>query len=273
MVNEDKAQEQKVKSLISTGSEIAGNAIGETLAFLCGGAVGGTLGGPVGAAVGGAVGVTISKTSTKLLSDFADRFLSSREEVRVGGTAALAISKIKDYLDAGMLPRDDNFFTDQDGKRTNAEEIFEGVLLKSKNEHEEKKAIIYANIFAKVAFDSDISLGEANYVIQIAENLTYRQICVLSLIGKKKQNQGINLRSNNYCSLEEETPESIFLLGIEIHRMYALNLVSGKGIPTAWQLIIPDELTLGSMGNICYYFMGLEDIPEEDIKDVEMYLK
>ncbi len=64
MVNEDKAQEKKVKSLISTGSEIAGNAIGEALAFLCGGAVGGAVGGPVGAAFGGAVGVTISKTST-----------------------------------------------------------------------------------------------------------------------------------------------------------------------------------------------------------------
>jgi hypothetical protein len=50
-----------VKSLISNGSEIAGNAIGEALAFLCGGAVGC----PVGSAFGGAVGVTISKTSDR----------------------------------------------------------------------------------------------------------------------------------------------------------------------------------------------------------------
>lgn len=115
---------EKIESLISTGSKIAGAVTGEAVAFL--------VGGPGGAAIGGVL--------TKILSDIADRILSKREKMRVGATAAFALEKIKSYLDAGLRLRDDGFFQGKEGNRADAEEIFEGVLLKAKNEHEEKKS-------------------------------------------------------------------------------------------------------------------------------------
>ncbi len=109
----------KVKSLISAGSEIAGPTAGAAIGFLAGG--------PGGAALGGFLGVVIPKG----LSDMTDRFLSSREKTRVGATAAFALAKIKMYRDSGKEPRNDGFFEDKGEGRTDADEIFEGVLLKA----------------------------------------------------------------------------------------------------------------------------------------------
>ena len=75
--------EEKIKSLLSSGSEITGAAAGSAIGFF--------IGGPVGAAIGGASGVVTSK----VLSDIADRLLSGREKVRVGATAIFALEKIK----------------------------------------------------------------------------------------------------------------------------------------------------------------------------------
>lgn len=159
-----KENENKVKALIYGGTEIAGSAAGGAIGFL--------VGGLPGASGGNALGVAIAKTTGKLLSDLVDRSLSERERVRVGGTAALAISKIQEFFDSGYKPRNDGFFEKQGNQRPDAEEIFEGTLLKSKNDHEEKKAKIYANIFAMVAFNSTISSAEANYLLQKFANLT-----------------------------------------------------------------------------------------------------
>ena len=174
----------KVKSLLSKGSQITGASAGGTAGFL--------LGGPVGAALGGPLGLVF----TNILSEMANRVLSNREEIRVGATARFALTKIKSRIKCGNKLRNDGFFEEKKKGRTDAEEIFEGVLLKAKNEHEEKKTKILGNIFANVAFFPSFSVGEANHLLRIAENLTYREMCILSLIRRKHEIGGIRLSSD-----------------------------------------------------------------------------
>lgn len=266
------SSKEKIESFISTGSELAGTATGGAIGFLAGGAA--------GAAIGGVLGVIISKGAIRLLSDFADRFLSKREKIRVGATAAFALAKIKLYLDAGHKPRNDRFFNNKEGERSNAEEIFEGVLLKAKNEHEEKKAKILGNIFANLAFLKGFSVGEANHLLQIAGNLTYRKMCILSLIERKTQIQGIKLKENSYRELKGERIfyETISILQ-ETYEIYNLGLIackikSSQGYEAllGWTDIAPNRLLLTSIGKRYYKVMGLQDIPEEDIKEVAKYL-
>jgi len=263
---------EKVESLISTGGEIAGTATGGAIGFLAGG--------PAGAAVGGALGVIISKGAIRLLSDIADRFLSKREKIRVGATAAFALAKIKSHLDAGFKARNDGFFDDKEGKRSDAEEIFEGVLLKAKNEHEEKKAKILGNIFANIAFLQGFSVGEANHLLQIAQNLTYRGMCILSLIKRKNQIQDVKLREDSY---RESKGERIFYETISIlqeaYQIYNSGLIackqkSSEGYEAllGWTDVAPNRSLLTPMGERYYEVMGLEDILEEDIKAVAKYL-
>ncbi len=263
----------KVKSLISAGSEIAGPAAGAAIGFL--------VGGPAGAALGGSLGVLIPKG----LSDITDRILSTREKIRVGATAAFALTKIKSRLDSGDKLRNDGFFEDKGKGKTDAEEIFEGVLLKAKNEHEENKTKILGNIFANIAFLPAFSTGEANHLLHIAEALTYRQMCLLSLIVRMCKIGDISLKRSRYgesyitgdsITLDFSTEKrSVLQQAYELCNLGLMICAAGESditaLVTAYD-IIPSDLVLTIMGSRYYDIMGLDDIPEEDVREVAKYL-
>jgi len=270
---------EKAKRLISAGSEIVGDSAGAAIGFI----LGASFGGLGGAVVGAGLGKLTSKSIEKIITDFSNRSLSKREEVRVGATAALAIVKIQKCLDSGYTLRDDGFFTVQYTGRSDAEEIFEGALLKAKNEHEEKKTKFYANIFTTLSFTTGISIGEANHMLQVAEQVSYRQMCVLSLLARIHDIQGINLRDKDYVRLTGVSYEAITLL-LEVHSMHNMNLVAQKVNPSSedaiisnsgetiallsWGYIVPGDLVITTIGKRYYEAMGLRDIPDEDIKKV-----
>ncbi len=258
-----------IESLISTGSDITGAAAG--------GIVGLLIGGPTGAAIGGPLGILIRKS----ISDMANRVLSTREQTRVGATAQYAITRVKERLNSGDKLRDDGFFEAKGKGRADAEEIFEGVLLKAKNEHEEKKTKILGNIFANSAFLPGFSAGEANHLLRIAENLTYREMCILSLVKRRDEISGIKLRKDWLGEVNPSVNSVIIDFGTEkasvLQEAYELcdsGLMicsSSKEEITALQTafdIIPDELELTIMGRKYYEIMELDDILEEDVREV-----
>lgn len=148
--------------------------------------------GPVGAILLGGLGSGISK----MLVDVTERQLSKRELTRIGATTAVAITKINENIESGKEIRKDDFFPSSNYQRSSAEEIFEGVLIKAKNEHEERKVRLLGNIFANTAFMPKISVGEVNHILKMIDSLTYRQLCTMSLIFKKKS-LGIKLYKLN----------------------------------------------------------------------------
>lgn len=172
------------KKLLQTGAEIIG--------AIAGGAIG-LVGGPVGVIGGGAAGVIVAKS----LTEFADRFLSHREQVRVGAAAGLAIVGIQDRIDNGQQLRQDNFFETSDINRSKGEELFEGILLKCKNEYEEKKIKYITKIYENVAFDTTIKPEHANQVLNTAQQLSFRQLAILALVGQNIDNK-FNLRKADY---------------------------------------------------------------------------
>jgi len=230
----------KTKQLIETGTEIAGAAAGGALGFLAGG--------PLTAAGAAVVGVAIAKGAEKLISDVANRHLSHREEVRVGAAAAFALSTIRDRLKEGDKPRDDGFFTNQIGNRSPADEIFEGILLKSKNEHEEKKIRLLGNFYANLAFSPEISAPEANHLLKVAESLTYRQMCLLTVFHNKLQMMGSHLRKTDYSDPSQPVGHETISLLQEIMDMcnqglLALPADDGSGFFVGlqgWSDIAPD---------------------------------
>jgi hypothetical protein len=169
-VKQDMAEEHdKILTLIKHGGAIGGATTGSVLGFLAGG--------PIGAAIGGAIGATLQTVATEIVN----RELSHREEMRVGGTASYAIDFIHDRLKRGDRPREDTFFVKESSGNSPAEEIFEGVLLKAKGDHEERKARFYGLLFANVSFDADCSQSEANYLLHLMDGLTFLQLALVSL--------------------------------------------------------------------------------------------
>lgn len=251
-------EENKIRDLLNSGGELIGPSIGGAI----GGVLGFIAGGPVGAAGAGVVG----NITGKLLSDVANRHLSKREEARVGATAVFAISKIQERLEQGHQLRNDSFFEEEAMDRSQAEELFEGVLLKAKNVHEEKKTKYIANIFTNTSFDSGFSVGEANHLLKLAQGFTYKQICLLALLG----NKFAHLRTRNYQ--QGRVPFETYSILLQLIELYNLGLVfcrndtdSGNVALLGPGEIVPNRIFLTEIARRHYHIMGLEEVPREDI--------
>lgn len=257
--------DKKVEKLVLAGADIAGAAVGGALGFIAGGA-----GGAAGA---GVVGVGV----TRVLRDVATRFLSDRETTRVGATAAIAISSIKKRLEHGEQLRNDDFFNSKAGKRSSADEIFEGTLLAARNSHEEKKAQYLGNLFANVAFDGTYIPSEANFHLHVAESLTYTQFVLLQLFSNGGNWQ--KLRTSAYGAGAQVHYATISLLH-SIHELCDRNLAvmqkpqeTNSTIVIGINLICPSDLKLAVGGIRFHSMLGLSTMPESEMESVAQWLR
>lgn len=154
--------------LISAGADISGG-----LAEV---AIGLFLAGSAGAITGGAGGPLITNTIKLLAKEIKQRYIDKREEARIGATIAYALVEIENNIRNGRQIRNDGFFASQEGNRSTADGVYEGVLLAAQREYEEKKLKYYGELLANIAFDESIDKGQANYLLRIAQNLSYRQM-------------------------------------------------------------------------------------------------
>ncbi len=256
------------EELISTGAEIAGAAAGGALGFL--------LGGPGGAVGGGPVGVVVAK----VLTDMANRFLSRREQVRVGATASYALEAIQARLSSGDALRNDAFFESETGSRPAAEEILEGVLIKAKNEHQEKKLPLLGMFIANLAFSAEVGVGEANHLLRVAEAMTYRQMVLLGLLRIKGEIEAIQLREEDYSDPNDEFPTQLVSLLQEIYDLTNLGIVwrlsdesrVGTGVRN-WRFITPRHMSLAPLGLRLAALLDTDLIQQEDIEEVASLLR
>ena len=120
----------------------------------------------------------LSVVIRRLAGEMRNRALGPREVERIGAAIGYALVDINKRLVAGEVPRRDGFFeipTDN-VDRSAADEIYEAVLIAAQGEYEERKLALYGRLLASVAFRDGISRAHANYLIRIAEELSYRQI-------------------------------------------------------------------------------------------------
>jgi hypothetical protein len=267
--NEDK---DKAKSFIESGFEIAGTAIT--------GAVGFAAGGPGAAAGAAAGGLLLTKALIKVGSDVYDRVLGPRERVRMGAAAAFAIERIKRNQEQGLPLRTDGFFDEDASKRSKAEELLEGVLLKSKNTHEEKKTRYLGNLFGNMPFYEEIDLGLSNQALSLAERMTYRQMCSLWLFEiRTTMNAQLPLGQADYRDIGQIPPATDSLLH-EIFDLYQNGLVFCKGEGGANALamlgfydVTPADMRVTQLGHVLAVLLGLDDLPNEDIASVVALLQ
>lgn len=70
----------------------------------------------------------------------------------MGAAFNYTLYKVKQHIADGKEPRKDGFFESKIDNKPKAEEIFEGILIKSQLQYQEKKIRILSNIFANAAF-------------------------------------------------------------------------------------------------------------------------
>lgn len=259
--------DNKLKSLISNGAELAGSATGGALGFLAAG--------PIGAAGGAAGGVLISKVLYKIGSEIQDRSFGQRENVRIGAAAIFALKKIQKYNEQGLEIRQDGFFSTNNTNRSAAEEILEGVFLKCKASHEEKKVEYNGYFFANVAFDPNFSVQEANFFINLYERLTYRQLSLMKIFYLSKK---YSLKKDE-LKIEEISPKMGILLQ-EVSELIQLSLLRQMtrnreevSFLTGLQHINLSRVEVTKQGISFIKHFDLENIPEEDLIETLISLK
>jgi hypothetical protein len=229
---------------------------------------------------------TLNLVLKKVLGDIANRELSPREQTKVGATYFYALEKISNYLNRGLSPRYADL-SNSINTRSGVEEILEGILLKSRNEHEEKKLKILGNIYANTCFLDDVSFMYANIALNMATNMTYTKLCVLALLNKKFKINDRNLISYYFKTVLEKytyqnVPPDLLFLFTEIKSLIDMNLIEQKAqenpqdskilleavVLSGLPLIIPAQIKLSVFGQKLATILSLEDIPDSDLKSI-----
>ena len=249
--------DDKKKEYLKSGNEVTGATIGGFI---------GALGGPVGSIIGGAAGVLISKTLNELM----ERFLSHNEQSRVISSAEHSINIIKKRIDAGDKIREDDFF-DTTNNRSKAEEIFEGTLIKSKNQYQEKKIPYISNIFANSVFSEKIKSEDINQILDTTEKFTYRKICVIKFCKDNIDIGFSSIRDSDYRdNYDLDQSFELPLLLQDFMDLYNLGIISRSDGTTMLDIsdVHPKIMSLTSIGQIYFELLGAQDIPPDDYQKI-----
>lgn len=258
----EERQNQRITDLISISSEIAGGAVGGALGFLAGG--------PAEAAMLGAGVVAAIKTLTHIGIEVSDRLLGPREKVRIGGVLAVAAAEISQRINNGDKLREDGFFVQNRRGRSDADEVAESILLKSQREPEEKKIVYMGYLFASVAFDNGISAEIAHQISKAAEQLTYRQLCIMRLSVAKNV---FKLREEDYRG-QDIFPRELYQVLYECIGLYNCGLINmGGEVAFGPTDVKPGKMTIQGLGADIYNLMKLRTIPNEDLIPIAEILK
>lgn len=242
----------RLKLIIEKGSEIAGGIYGTALGLL--------FAGPVGALGGALMGPIVTELFKRIGGEMAERFLSKREEIRVGATIGLAFSKIESEIQKGKALRNDEFNqTGIDGSRSGAEAILEGTLLKSRSEYEEKKIPFYANFLANMNLDSSISFETGNTLLRIIEQISYRQISILAYC---ESVESIDTDKWAVSFLRNQMLGKYQDLYSEIMDLYNKQLLQQAGIEGLG--MTAKSMKLSQLGKLFYSLLNLEMVNVED---------
>ena len=205
-------------------------------------------------------------------------FTSQRQSKRVTDVTEFALNEIRRRLEDGERLRDDGFF-DKTIDRSDAEEVFEDVLLKARDEPQEKKIPYIGGLFGNGCFDASIDSGTLHFLCKESENLTYRQLCIIKIANEMREKQ-YPLRSQPFQNLitikdirRNTTPEQFSTLTecavLRDKGYLTFHFSTTPGIESeVLRYIIPNTMDSMPTGTMMYEHMNLKSIPEADIQPV-----
>ncbi len=248
------------ENLVRAGSDIAGAAAGSAIGFV-------TASLP-GAVAGAAAGPVITRGLLRLAAEFQQRVLSPRERVRVGAVFAMAVEKTRQNVMLGRQRNPALFGTEE--QRSSATEICEALILSVQRDPQEKKVSLYANLIGNLPFEEQIDAGEAHQLTRFAQELTYRQLCLLAIFADPRRFQ---LRNRHHVGYPAMTPSLTSVL-LDIYELWTKQIVQSGGLVLAtYDLINPARIEVYGVGGRLYRLMELSLIDALDLEEVAQFLR
>lgn len=241
-------------------AEYTGKAAGS----LAGCAIESVFAGPGEAAVGAIAGAAIERIVQKAGSGIKKRVLAPSEHKRVGTVYVQAKNIIEQQCAKGAHPRDDGFLDGGEEDRSAGEELLEGVLIAAQREHEEKKTIYLARLYANILFHPEISRPMANHLLKISEQLTYRQIVILGTLGSfVVAEQALpELKVLKQTAYTEVSGLENVAIAAEIYDMYRMSILGSSEAILDSAEINPCALAIVGYGANLYNLMELHNLEQ-----------
>jgi hypothetical protein len=121
------------------------------------------------------------------------------------------------------------------------------------------------NLVANLAFHPEYDRAHANHLIKIAEELTYQQLCILSLAGSEDF-----LRVAPGQEDQDRRPTRVEQIGLmteiyDLCQRQMLIIPNGDTIEFPINEIVPFTLTVGNTGASLYTLMELGSMDNQDL--------
>jgi len=245
-----------IEDLVRAGSGLIGASTGAALGALAGG--------PEGAIIGAAAGSLFASGVSAVANEVKERLLGPREIQRIGAALVAAVQHYEKAIAEGRTPREDGFFDVANG-RAAAEEVIEAVLLVAQREHQEKKLERLGALLANIAFDETVNAEQANLLVKLAEDLSYRQLCLIAFFGS---DIGTRTRDQSYAKAGILETNVIALL-VEIYMLYTRGLLNCSGTALlSIADIVPAKMRTQGIGAVLHNLMELSELPNDDILEI-----
>ena len=210
----------------------------------------------------------IDKTLQPLLSSMIDelkgRILGVRENKRICEVFNNALNKINLRLEKGDIPRqDESFWVENTVDLSDAKSILEGVLLKARDEYEEKKLPYYSNLIAQMVFDTSWSYQRLNAMIRLFEQLSYRQLQLMALALKNNEIETPQWDIKFKRTLNSYAYYDLFC---EVNNLSNLALFHQS--ETSLTMGLGDKQALSPIGKSMAELMELSSIPQNELDDL-----
>lgn len=207
-----------------------------------------------------------------VFQDLSKRMLSPKEISRIDKVKELTTLKIQEELGRGAGLRAD---LQKPGVEDNLQELVEGSLLTARSAYEEKKLPLIANLCSRALF-TNTPIENMSQTLIIAERLSYRQLCIVSLYSKAEFGFSPELLSEQ-ARTKWNTDE--YWLGVYNDLLYLLEeniLVQAenniKHIVGTIGDIIPNLIRPTYLGSLLINGMLLDTIPEDDTRKLKEIL-
>ena len=189
----------------------------------------------------------------------------------------LAAEGIRKRLESRESVRDDGFFDKNHIERSDADDILENMVLKVQREPEEKKIPYISKIYENTAFEQEISADLSHKIIKSSEQLTYQQLCILSMVGRRKNGKDMlsdfQLNPQPNFSLElSKLLHDCFELVTNGYIQGGLTLISSGRLPQ-YETLNPKSLYLENIGIALFKLMNLQNIHDDDIIPIAKLLR
>lgn len=198
--------------------------------------------------------------------DFASRALSAYERNRVDRTYAEIINKIKQKLDSGLFPRDDDYWAPKYEGISDANILLEGVLTKARDEYEEKKRRYYPNLCANMCFTEHLPYERLNTILKLFEQLTYRQLQILAYVNQRGKIE--TAKWDTHLKVVEEAYK-YFDIYYDVFNLYNINLLRQ---PRQGWSASTNDLDLSPLGKDLVVLTELYNMPDEEINEISSYI-